>query len=147
MSAIATWMGSMLTEPLVREVMRTLRDTRRQRLSEKELHAQLRATIAQEVSRIITAEISVRRDVLVAELRGESRLQRSWRPVVALTAFFSYWFVIIAYPFLLAWGLLPQVRFGEAGLQNMFWLTTITVGGYIGGRTLEKLFATVRAST
>ena len=71
-------------------------------------------------------------------------MQRYWRPVVALTAFFSYWFVIIAYPFLHAWGVLPAVRFGEAGLQNMFWLTTVAVGGYIGGRTVEKVTRLLR---
>ena len=58
---------------------------------------------------------------------------------MALTAFFSYWFVIVGYPFALAWELVPFVRFGEAGLQNLFWLTTICVGGYIGGRSLEKI--------
>ena len=105
--------------------------------AEARMEAEKAAIIAAETA--LKTELEERRDVLVAELRGESAIQRYWRPVVALTAFFSYWFVIIAYPFLLAWGLLPQVRFGETGLQNMFWLTTVAVGGYIGGRTVEKM--------
>jgi hypothetical protein len=93
---------------------------------EKALIAQQQA-IAAEQAKLVAAEIS------------GSWLQRSWRPIVALTAFFSYWFVIVGYPFALAWGLLPFVRFGEQGLQNLFWLTVTCVGGYIGGRSLEKI--------
>lgn len=76
---------------------------------------------------------------IIAEAKGESWLQRNWRPLVAMTSFFSYWFVIIPYPFFVVWGLLPRVAFGELGLQNMFWLTTVCVGGYMASRTVEKL--------
>lgn len=76
--------------------------------------------------------------VIIAEAQGESWLQRNWRPLVALTSFFSYWFVIVAYPFLYVLGLAPRVSFGEVGLQNLFWLTTICVGGYMTARTVEK---------
>jgi hypothetical protein len=92
-----------------------------------EIEAELEKAIAAEQAKLVAAEIS------------GNWLQRSWRPIVALTAFFSYWFVIVGYPFALAWGLLPSVRFGEQGLQNLFWLTVTCVGGYIGGRSLEKI--------
>lgn len=77
--------------------------------------------------------------VIIAEAQGESWLQRNWRPIVALVAFFSCWFVIFPYAFFVKWGLLPQVFFGEKGLEYFFTLTTVCVGGYIGGRTLEKM--------
>ncbi len=93
-----------------------------------EIEAELDKAIAAEQGRLVAAEIS------------GNWLQRAWRPIVALTAFFSYWFVIVGYPFALAWGLLPAVRFGEQGLQNLFWLTVTCVGGYIGGRSAEKIF-------
>jgi hypothetical protein len=81
--------------------------------------------------------------VILAEAQGESWLQRNWRPVVALTAFFSCWFVVFPYAFFVQWGVLPQVRFGEAGLQYFFSLTSLCVGGYVGGRSLEKIAKTV----
>ena len=84
--------------------------------------------IAAEQAKIITAEIT-----------GEDWLQRNWRPIVALTSFFSYWFVIFAYPFFYTFGLLPLVRFGEAGLDNFWKLTMLCVGGYIGARSVEKI--------
>ena len=103
-------------------------------LTQATLEAEIqKALIAQEAQ---IAEAQAR--IITTELTG-GWLQRHWRPIVALTAFFSYWFVIVGYPFALAWNLVPFVRFGEAGLQNLFWLTTICVGGYIGGRSLEKI--------
>lgn len=102
-----------------------------------------RATLEAEIQKALIAqeaEIAKAQAELIATEMTGSWLQRHWRPVVALTAFFSYWFVIVGYPFALAWQLVPLVRFGEAGLQNLFWLTTVCVGGYIGGRTAEKIF-------
>lgn len=77
--------------------------------------------------------------IIVAEAQGESWLQRNVRPLVMLVSFLSYWFVIFPYGFLVKWGVVPQVMFGEKGLDNFFWLTAICVGGYIGGRTVEKV--------
>ena len=139
MSGIASLLTGLLTGPLVKAVLDVFERARAAKLDRAAIEAELQRAIATELTRFVITEIEARRDVLIAELHGESWLQRNWRPIVALTAFFSYWFVIVAYPFLHAWGWLPPVRFGEVGLQNLFWLTTITIGGYIGGRTLEKI--------
>ena len=130
---------SIFTGPLVKAVLDVVERAQQAKMDRAAIEAELKRAIAAELGRVATTELQARRDVLIAELRGESWLQRNWRPIVALTAFFSYWFVIVAYPFLQAWGWLPAVRFGEVGLQNMFWLTTVAVGGYIGSRTLEKM--------
>ena len=114
------------------------------RVAEREIAAEVERAVQEALERTERAALRARRDVLKAELAGESWLQRHWRPIVALTAFFSYWFVIVAYPFLHAWGLLPAVRFGEEGMRNLFWLACIAGGGYIGGRTLEKVFRRTR---
>jgi hypothetical protein len=112
-------------------------------LKSRDAAALSRAALAAEIEKALLAHAGelaeLQAGIVGAELRG-SWLQRHWRPIVALTAFFSYWFVIVGYPFALAWGLAPEVRFGEVGLQNLFWLTVTCVGGYIGGRSLEKIF-------
>ena len=137
-------LAKLIVGPVVSAALDAFKAAQQRKMSEAEARAEAEKAAAKAAEAVLRAEIEARRDVLVAELKGESAIQRYWRPVVALTAFFSYWFVIIAYPFLLAWGLLPAVRFGEAGLQNMFWLTTVAVGGYIGGRTVEKLGRIIR---
>lgn len=82
-------------------------------------------------------------DVIMAELKGESWLQRNWRALLATGSFASYWFVIIPYPFFIEWGILPAVRFGEVGLNNMFYLTMVCIGGYVGGKSLENITSAV----
>ena len=144
MSVLASLLASVLTGPLVKAVLNVFERAQQAKMDRAAIEAELERAITTELTRFAASEIAARRDVLVTELRGESWLQRTWRPIVALTAFFSYWFVIVAYPFLHAWGWLPAVRFGEVGLQNLFWLTTVAVGGYITGRTLEKISAAIR---
>lgn len=131
---------SALTGPLVSAIRDILLRHAQARMSEKTLQAEVERAVRQALEQTEQVALAARREVLKAEATGESWLQRSWRPIVALTAFFSYWFVIVAYPFLHAWGWLPAVRFGEEGMRNLFWLATTAVGGYIGGRTLEKIF-------
>ena len=106
-----------------------------QQISQAELEAEIEKALSAER----TALAAEQAKIVALEITGEDWLQRNWRPIVALSAFFSYWFVIFPYPFLVTLGLLPFVRFGEVGLQNFFILTTICVGGYIGARTIEKL--------
>lgn len=105
------------------------------KLSREALEAEIRKALIARDGDLTRLAASIVR----AEVRG-TWLQAHWRPIVALTAFFSYWFVIVGYPFALAWGLAPEVRFGEVGLENLFWLTMVCVGGYIGGRSVEKIF-------
>ncbi len=148
MTPLAAMLAQALSGPLLQAVLEALRAAREGRASEAGLEARLHRAIVTTVEKVATTELEARRAVLTAELGGESRIQRLWRPVVALCAFFSYWFVVVAYPFLLSWGLLPRVRFGEAGLHNLFFLAAVSTGGYIGGRTLEKVAATLaRRST
>lgn len=78
-------------------------------------------------------------DLIAQELKGDSWLQRNWRAMLAVGSMASYWFVIILYPFLNEWGILPSVRFGEVGLNNLFYLTMVCIGGYVGGKSLENI--------
>lgn len=104
-------------------------------ISEEELKVKLGEAIATGMTEIAKVQGSV----VIAELQGQSWLQRNWRAFLALFFALSYWFVIIPYPFLLSWGVLPAVKFGEAGLENMFYLTIVSVGGYIGGKSVEQI--------
>ena len=138
MMALA-WLGKALATPLTETILALLREARERHMGEQALRMELERAIAENVARVAAEELRTRRDVLRAEMAGESALQRLWRPVVALTAFFSYWYVIVAVPHLVAWGVMAPPRFGEKGLDNLFWLAAISVGGYIGARTAEKL--------
>ena len=92
---------------------------------EEQAH-QERQTLIQEQGKIVTAEI-----------QGESWLQRNWRPLLMLVVILIIANNYIIVPYLSA--IFPgHVKVLE--LPNGLWaLLNIGVGGYIGGRTVEKL--------
>ncbi len=117
-----------------------LKDLEQGKVSEEEAAAKMVEALTG-----ATAEIAAHQaDVIKAEVNSESWLARNWRPIVALTSFFSYCWVIIGIPHFVEWGVMNSPKFGEAGLENMFYLTVFCVTGYTGGRTLEKIAKTFR---
>jgi len=127
--------------PVLDAVMEAFKSIQSRKMSQAQARSEVEKAIVQALSSMEDAAIKARARVLLAEVSGESRLQRAWRPLVALTSFFTYWYVIAVIPHLVSWGWMTPPRFGERGLENLFWLTTICVGGYIGGRTAEKIAA------
>ncbi len=73
---------------------------------------------------------SYQKEVLITELEG-SKLQRYWRPIVML-AFAA----IVVYSKFIA----PAFGLPNAELETPFWnLLEIGIGGYVIGRSLEKV--------
>lgn len=81
------------------------------------------------------AQIKAQASVVMAEIQGESWLQRNWRPILMLTIV-----AIVANNYLLA----PYLQlFGAPSLQlplpqDLWDLMKIGVGGYVVGRSGEK---------
>jgi hypothetical protein len=109
-------------------------------LSQKEMEIELAEVLVNAEAEMAEHQASV----VLAEVNAEGWLQRNWRPMVALSSFFSYLYVIIIYPHLVHWGYIGAVGFGEAGLQNLYYLTLTCVGGYIGSRGIEKVAKTLK---
>ncbi len=128
-------LASVLGGPIVNGVMDLVKGFQERQMTEAEMRAEVEKAVLDTITEVTKSQA----DVIMAETRSEDWLTRNWRPIVALTAFASYWYVIVLYPHLFAWGLMPQLGFGEAGLDNLFYLTVISVGGYVGGRTVEKV--------
>ena len=75
------------------------------------------------------------RDVLVAEIKGESFIQRAWRPLTMLTfvAIIANNYIVV--PYAVSFGLsVPMLEIPP----GMWGLLTVGIGGYIGARTYEK---------
>lgn len=129
------WIVKLFGGSIVSAVMGAINKFQDRKMTEAEMKAEVEKAVLGTLTEVSKSQA----DVIMAETNSDDKLTRRWRPIVALTSFFSVWFVIILYPFLVAWGVLSQVRFGEVGLNWMFTLTSICVGGYIGGRTVEKV--------
>ncbi len=134
-----TALAAMLAGPLARVLADLAERIARGELDRHALEAETRNAIARILAGMERERLQVARDVLLGEMTAESWLQRNWRPLVAVVAFVSYWYVIVVLPHLVAFGLMPPPRFGETGLANLHMLTLVSIGGYMGARTVEKV--------
>ena len=78
----------------------------------------------------VEKEIAARAEIIVAEARGASFLQRNWRPILMLT--FTY---IIAHNYIVS----PMFSLPRLEIPPDMWeLLKLGMGGYIIGRSVEK---------
>jgi hypothetical protein len=98
--------------------------------------AKLKAEIQRQVLENDAAELQAAMSIIVAEAKGESWLQRNWRPILMLSIV-----AIVVNNYLIA----PYVgAFGGFELYldlpaELFNLMVIGVGGYVVGRSGEKI--------
>jgi hypothetical protein len=106
-------------------------DIEKQKLSNAvtELQSKMGLKLIELESQLIEARSSIIR----AEAEGKSVLQRIWRPVIMLTFAGVIVYTVVAPAF----GAPPV---DMSGVPEKMWnLLIIGIGGYIGGRTLEKI--------
>lgn len=103
-------------------------DEERLAMKAKMLELQIKAASqAQEYDKQL---LEAKATIITAEAKGESWIQRSWRPVMML------WFGFLVG---LHWfGLTPD-GLSEATINNLFLLVQIGLGGYVVGRSAEKV--------
>lgn len=96
---------------------------------DKDLARALKADFVHQVMAVEAAELEAKAKILVAEISGESWLQRNWRPITMLmfVGFIgSYWLGYAA----------PGLS--EAERLAVFDIVKIGLGGYVLGRSAEK---------
>lgn len=107
-------------------------------LAEK-LRNEMQAAVLQGDYSLLEKELEVRAKALVSEIQGESWLQRNWRPILMLTIVAIVANNYILYPYLSLFTSKAVVL----ALPDALWnLMQIGVGGYIVGRTGEKMIET-----
>jgi len=117
---------------LIRPLIQPVSDIVDQAVVDKDERERLKYQIELAMVRQAGAVEQAARDVLVAEIKGDSWLQRSWRPICMLTFLImlvSYWF-----------GLTPDVvNENETALEACFNLLSLGLGGYVLTRGGEKI--------
>jgi hypothetical protein len=101
--------------------------------------AQLRRDIEKTVLGVFQEVSKSQADVIMAEANGENWLQRNWRPMVAVGLAIIPISYGIVFPVAVAWFDMPPVRVGDDLLKWIMDAVVICLGGYIGGRSLEKI--------
>ncbi len=116
-------------------LLKGLFDVVDQSIEDKDQAARIKFALQQKVLDGQSKEIEAAAGIIVAEARGESWLQRNWRPM--LMCLFG---VIVANNYIVA----PYLAlFGGLALTlnlppDMWDLLKIGVGGYVVGRSVEK---------
>ena len=141
---IAGLLTKLLAGPLVKVTLDIFERAQEAKMDRAAIEAELRKAIAARIAEVAATELEARRDVLIAELRGESWLQRNWRPLVAITFAAVIVFYGLILPIAVDWFGLPPVRIGDTLLGWIMTSVNIAIGGYIGGRTLEKITRTIK---
>jgi hypothetical protein len=126
--------------PLIGKVVDLVKGYQDKKLSE----AALRAEVEKALLSTFAETIKTQGSVIEAEIRGESWLQRNWRPIVAICFAFIVFFYGIITPILVGWFGAPPVRVGDQLLEWIMQAVMVCLGGYIGGRSLEKIVSTLR---
>lgn len=105
-------------------------------VSNKDLATKLKAEL---ITTAMTHEYSLdekRGDVIITEMKGDSWLQRSWRPIMMLTIVAIVFNNYLLFPYL---RLFTDKVVMLALPDELFTLLTVGVGGYIVGRSGEKM--------
>lgn len=129
---------------LLPAVVSTVKDAIMKAVPDKDAAARLQADITTQLIAQDSAALDGAVKIILAEAQGASWLQRNWRPLLMLVII-----AIVANNYLIA----PYINalFGAGSvpvlaLPEQLWnLMTLGVGGYIAGRTGEKMLETWKA--
>lgn len=109
-------------------------------IPDKAKAAELQASITTELIKSGNVELQGAVDIIRAEAQGESWLQRNWRPILMLTIVAIIANNYLIKPYITA---LFGVELPTLDLPARLWdLMTLGVGGYVTGRSLEKVAET-----
>jgi Holin of 3TMs, for gene-transfer release len=110
-------------------------------VSDVELRRKLKAELEAKVIDHLGEAMAAERDVITAEVSSEHWLTRSWRPLLMLLAMAIIAFYGLGLPAIEALAghaIVFRPRWSDIP-PDMWDLLTIGIGGYVGGRSVEKI--------
>lgn len=102
-----------------------------------------------EITRELTKQMEIQADIIKREQQSDSWLTRNWRPLAMVMCgviIGTHWLLYDVIPYFIVvfdWDVFyPQ----DPGLSPELWTTLrLGLGGYIGGRTVEKVVKLIKA--
>lgn len=132
-------LGSILTGPLIEIAGKVLDRV----IPDKAARAEAKVKLTQEILKNEADFAQAAAQVIIAEAQGHSWMQRNWRPCLMFTIMGLLVWNGAAAPLIAAvFGVdLPLLQAWQAIPTEMWTLLSIGVGGYIAGRSGEKIAA------
>lgn len=121
----------LITGPIIKGVTDLISES----ITDKDKANEIKSKVVERVHEIERAELQGAVKIITAEASG-NWLQKSWRPLLMLTIVAIVANNYLFAPYLVAFGVEAPVLDLPADLFN---LMTLGVGGYIGGRSAEKV--------
>lgn len=103
---------------------------------DKDQAARLKSDITTQAMSMADAELKGAVQIITAEATGESWLQRNWRPMIMV------WFAALVGAHWL--GFTPE-NLSEAQIGGLLQIVQIGIGGYVVGRSGEKIMKAYKA--
>lgn len=103
-------------------------------VGDKDAATKIKAELSTALINNNTALVQAASSVVIAEATGESWLQRNWRPLMMIWFAFligAYWF-----------GFVPA-NMPTSVVEQLFTLVQLGIGGYVVGRSGEKIATTI----
>jgi hypothetical protein len=135
LALIGKIVGSLMAGPITKILDAYIKDV--------EVRRKLAAELEQKLLHHLGESLELQHAIVLAEVNSSSWLTRSWRPILMLSLLGFLGFVGLLLPLadLVAGYQLPFNPRWQT-LPEPFWdFLSIGVGGYIGGRSLEKIAA------
>ena len=121
---------------VIKDLLPTIGRTIEKAVTNKDAALKLKNEIETLLIGATVALDEARSKIIIAEAQGGSWIQRSWRPITMLTFVFIIANNYILVPYAVAFGAeVPMLDIPP----GMWSLLTVGIGGYIGGRTYEKV--------
>ncbi len=96
----------------------------------------LHHTLVQDALKFEIAQVQAQASVILAEAKSDSWLTKNWRPLLMLVFMTIIINNFLIWPYSTEMGIVAKEIDFPVWMQN---LLTLGVGGYIGGRTVEKV--------
>jgi hypothetical protein len=115
-----------------------------QLVEDKDLSAKLKAQIQMAVMSMNHTEfieaLKSQTQIILAEAQGKSWMQRNWRPLLMMVCI-----AIVANNYIIVpWLMVFTSKVAVLTMPDKLWtMMIIGIGGYVGGRTVEKTAATL----
>lgn len=124
-------------QAIIGPVINTIGGIIDQSVEDKDQANQLKANITTQLLSNKNKELEAAKSIIVAEAQGESWLQRNWRPILMLSIVAIVVNNYLLFPYM-------QLFNPDAALRldlpaELFNLMTVGVGGYVVGRSGEKI--------